>query len=447
MFATNHSSFIILSIAFVLLTSSFSYSSAKKRSCRHSHSCSSSSESEEIKHSSNRAKKESNNKEKKEPCHSITLHKKDKDKRKALENVRKQLRHLKEGSKNNKKTVRLTSHIGSYYYGEISIGTPPQKFLINFDTGSTDLWVRSVNCPSTIEGCDNANHNVYNSSKSSTYQPNGTVAALNFGIGYIRGYSSIDRVCIGKLCVDHYHFIEANNVSKEEDDINDGLLGMAWPAKSKINSTSVFMQMVNQGIIDSPVFAFWLNRNESDNDGGELTIGGVDTKRFVGDIFYTPVVKQGWWQIDINSINNENGTTLVYLEGAKAIVDSGTTLIMGPKKAIQPILDLIGASLDDDLSLYNLSCDSVPKLPTISVQIDGHDLPILPEDYIWPGETKFGHVCYSGFQPLDLPVTSPAHGIWVLGAVFMRAYYTVFDMGQMRVGFAKAAEKSKSHKG
>lgn len=29
----------------------------------------------------------------------------------------------------------------------------------------------------------------------------------------------------------------------------------------------------------------------------------------------------------------------------------GTTLIMGPKKAIQPILDLIGASLDDDLSL------------------------------------------------------------------------------------------------
>jgi hypothetical protein len=68
--------------------------------------------------------------------------------------------------------VNLVSEWQNFlYYGVIEIGTPGQQFLINFDTGSSDLWVPSSKCISSQPGC--ANHNKYDSNKSETFKENG----------------------------------------------------------------------------------------------------------------------------------------------------------------------------------------------------------------------------------------------------------------------------------
>ncbi|XP_029170182.1 lysosomal aspartic protease-like isoform X1 [Nylanderia fulva] len=361
--------------------------------------------------------------------------------------------------------VPLSNYLDVQYYGVITIGTPPQKFKVVFDTGSSNLWVPSKKCNYLNIAC--LMHKKYDSRKSSTYIRNGTAIQILYGSGSMAGFLSTDVVSIAGFNVRNQTFAEAIH----EPGIAfvaakfDGILGMGYSTISVNKVMPVFYNIIKQGLVSSAVFSFYLNRyafsfhalrmsknvfnkniyiyiyiyynmkiiqlrrNISDNVGGELILGGTDPDHYTGEITYVPVSKKGYWQFTMDKITIHSHTLCA--GGCQAIADTGTSLIYGPILDISIIHELIGAI--DIAGEYRINCskrDSA-KMPVIRFIIGGKMFNLTSQDYILQMSTVDHTVCISGFAPSD-----NIDKYWNLGDVFIGRYYTVFDFEEDRVGFA-----------
>jgi saccharopepsin len=101
----------------------------------------------------------------------------------------------------------------------------------------------------------------------------------------------------------------------------DGILGLGYDTISVNHIVPPFYQMVNQGLLDEPVFAFYLGSTE---DESEAIFGGIDKSHYKGDLIKLPVRRKAYWEVEFEAITF--GKSTAQLADTGAIIDTGTSL-------------------------------------------------------------------------------------------------------------------------
>lgn len=330
---------------------------------------------------------------------------------------------------------KITNYMDAQYYGEIEIGTPGQKFNVIFDTGSSNLWIPSKKCGFLNIAC--RTHNQYDSTKSSSYVADGADFSIAYGTGAMKGFVSGDKVCVSGTCVKEQKFAEAT----KEPGLAfiaakfDGILGMGFSKISVNHLPTVFDNMVAEGVVEDSVFSFWLNRNPDDSNGGQLVLGGVDETLYTGEINYLPITREGYWQVKMDGMTVAGDSNMACVGGCQAILDTGTSLIVGPKAQIEAINKAIGAQIIPITGQAIIDCNKISELPIISFNLGGKQYDLTGEEYVLKVTQGPKSECLSGFAPLDTP-----DGLIILGDVFLGKYYSIYDVGNSRAGLATATQ-------
>ncbi|KAI0823444.1 acid protease [Trametes gibbosa] len=307
--------------------------------------------------------------------------------------------------------------------GTISIGTPAQKFLIDFDTGSSDLWVPSSACSSST--CSKKKK--YTASASSTGSKKSGSFQIEYGDGStVSGPVYTESVNVAGVEATKQYFSPVTTLSSSfADDPIDGLLGLAYPAISNLNKPPFFNTAVSQGTVDEGVFGFKLA-----SAGSELYLGGTNSDHFSGSIEYHPVdTSTGFWQI--TGAKAYVGSTAA-VTGFETIIDSGTTIMYGPPAAVKKLYAKVSGSalFDSSNGYYSYPCKSPPS---ISFSWGGKQWAITADNFNL-GETETGSgKCVGALAGQDIGLGS---NVWLLGDSFMKNVYTAFSFDDDAVGFA-----------
>jgi len=208
----------------------------------------------------------------------------------------------------------------------------------------------------------------------------------------------------------------------------DGIMGLGYDTISVNKIPPPFYMMLDQGLLDEPVFAFYLSDTNSGDDS-EAIFGGIDQKHYTGKMTKIPLRRKAYWEVNLDAITFGDATAEI--DNTGVILDTGTSLIALPSTLAELLNKEIGAKKSFN-GQYTVECNKRDSLPDLTFTLTGHNFTIGPYDYILEVQGS----CISSFMGMDFP--EPAGPLAILGDAFLRRWYSVYDLGTNSVGLAKA---------
>ncbi|VDM76364.1 unnamed protein product [Strongylus vulgaris] len=298
------------------------------------------------------------------------------------------------------------------------------------------------------------------------YLGNTRTFSIQYGSGSCNGYLGTDTIGFGGLTIKTQEFGVATHLA----DVFgyqpvDGILGLGWPAlavdkhifkpKQYLMLRTIFLAVVAQYLIkvtppmqnllpqlDQPLFTVWMDRKNfqltisNGGNAGLITYGAIDTTNCQSQINYVPLSAETYWQFPIAGFSIGS-----FSESKKdqVISDTGTSWIGAPTSVISGVVKQTGAKYDFANELYTVDCSTQKTQPDLIFTINGVKYNVPSVEYVLDlglGNGKRVHIqCALTFFGMNSGGFGPA---WILGDTWIRTYCNIYDIGQKRIGFAKA---------
>jgi cathepsin D len=317
------------------------------------------------------------------------------------------------------------------YFSSVLVGSQKQEMWMALDTGAPNTWVFDSECTEAV--C--TRHHTFDRSKSTSYSTEDSTFSLGYGSGNVTGKLGTDTLSFAGLDVSQ-EFGQANYASKTFESYPfDGILGLG---RSHTNGWSLpsFMDLVaEKKLLKSNLVGFSLSRAADDGKDGEVNFGGVDTTKFDGTISYTTTDAEIWSiPVDDAYVNGQSCN----FTGKSATIDTGTTYLLIPPSDAATLFGLVpdASQQTSNSNNYVLPCNSTA---TIQFEFSGVKYSISPKDYVGSTESEGSDYCISTI------VSYASNGAnWLVGDVFLKNVYTVFDFDNGQIGFGQLASASSS---
>jgi pepsin A len=175
---------------------------------------------------------------------------------------------------------------------------------------------------------------------------------------------------------------------------------------------------------------------------GELTFGGFDSSKTIGDPAYVPVTStspaSAFWGIDQTISYGEQEI----LGSTAGIVDTGTTLVLIATDAFNAYKAATGAVMDSTTGLLKITPAQYDQLKTLNFNVGGNTYGLIPNAQIWPRALNqaIGGDSASVYLIVADIGTNSGQGLdFINGYTFLQRFYSIYDTTNHQVGFARTA--------
>ncbi|KAI5124363.1 hypothetical protein M0805_008968 [Coniferiporia weirii] len=318
------------------------------------------------------------------------------------------------------------------YLVPLSIGG--QHFEAIFDTGSSDLWIVSSAC--NDDDCQ----------KIEKYDPTPKLLLSNapFDLTYLTGAVSgaigYETIAVGPYVV----FSQALGLANSTRNMGlsttgtSGVLGLSFPVEASIPVTVGRTLLENIFSSLEPPNRFFSYKLSADLVSSSFSIAQIDPvyANREPEISYSPVyASEGadydYWKLPLLSLSvNSNSVSLAFSPSKDprsssplAILDTGTTLILGPTHDVDVFWTAAGGAQKGADGSWRVRCNHALTVGLLLGNDTKRTKIILdPSDVSWmPATPPSDGWCSGGIQGND----GVFSGDWLLGDIFLRSAYVV----------------------